>query len=110
MSRDKALIPSSIKLFTVRCRSLSRQPNTVHQSLIFMNTIGKFVSFTIAAVGIQMLLTAQVLALPTSLVTSSNRMQVSNARSIHPMVQGQGDSPDMEGREGVPPSAGSGSR
>lgn len=110
MSRDKVLIPSSIKLFTVRCRSLSRQPDTVHQLIIFMNIIGESVSYTIAAVGLQLLLTGQGLALPTSLVTSSNRMQVSTARSIHPMFQEQGDSPDMEGREGVPPSAGSGSR
>ena len=80
-----------------------------------MSLMGKSVRWTIAAVGMQLLLTAQVLALPPLLVTTSNGMQVSEATPIsptvlNPMAQERGDSPDMAGREGVPPSAGSGSR
>jgi len=75
-----------------------------------MNIIGKSIGYTVAAVGIQLLLIAQVSALPTLLVTSSNRISGSDVRATHPMSQERGDSPDMGGREGVPPSAGSGSR
>jgi hypothetical protein len=89
-----------------------------------MNIMGKSVSWTIAAVGMQLLLAAQVLALPTLLVVNaSDGMQVTKATTPinnptvldsgvqeDSKVQERGDSPDMGGREGVPPSAGSGSR
>lgn len=76
-----------------------------------MNILEKSVSCTIAAVGMQLLLTVQLLAIPTSPDLAALRgMQVRESNPINPVYHEQGDSPDMTGREGVPPSAGSGSR
>ncbi|MBW4514475.1 MAG: hypothetical protein KME11_04555 [Timaviella obliquedivisa GSE-PSE-MK23-08B] len=61
--------------------------------------------------GMHLILSVQLLAfsIPPAM-TFSNQMGVSKANSVNSVLQAQGDSPDMSGREGVPPSAGSGSR
>jgi len=76
-----------------------------------MNIIFGLISFTLTVVGMQFMLAGQLLAYSTPLTMPSSRgMWVSSAGLLDSVFQEQGDSPDMSGREGVPPSAGSGSR
>ena len=76
-----------------------------------MNTIFQLIGCTITAVGMQLALAVQPSPFSTALATPVlDRVQIGQAGSISPMLQDQGDSPDMGDREGVPPSTGSGSR
>jgi hypothetical protein len=83
----------------------------MHLSVTRMNVALKVLGLTLATIGMQLIPAGQLLsALVSQTSNPSNEVWVSNSGQIHPQPQSEGDDPDMGDREGVPPSAGSGSR
>jgi hypothetical protein len=76
-----------------------------------MNVASRLFGLTLAVVGMQLLPVGQLYStlMPQS-EGSSDPVWVRNPGQSNPQAQSQGDDPDMGDREGVPPSAGSGSR
>lgn len=69
-----------------------------------------FNPIVVAVGGMQVILSAHLLAFAAPPALNFSSAQLMRAPDLSPLPQDQGDSPDMSGREGVPPSAGSGSR
>jgi hypothetical protein len=83
----------------------------MHLSVSRMNITFKIFGLTLAAIGMQLIPVGQLSSVLISQTSSpSNEVWVSNSGQINPQAQSEGDDPDMGDREGVPPSAGSGSR
>jgi hypothetical protein len=83
----------------------------MHLSVTRMNVTCKIFGLTLAAIGMQLIPIGQLTsALIPQASSPSNEVLVSSSRQINPQAQSEGDDPDMGDREGVPPSAGSGSR
>jgi hypothetical protein len=83
----------------------------MHLSVTRMNVALKTFGLTLTAIGMQLIPAGQLLSALASQTSSPvNEVFVSYPRQINPQAQSDGDDPDMGDREGVPPSAGSGSR
>jgi hypothetical protein len=83
----------------------------MHLSVTRMNVALKLFGFMLAVVGMQLIPIGQLSSTLMSQTSGfSNEVWVSDSGQSYPQAQSQGDDPDMGDREGVPPSAGSGSR
>jgi hypothetical protein len=83
----------------------------MHLSVTRMNVASKFFGLTLAVFGMQLLPVGQLFStLMPQTSGSFDQVWVSDSGQSKPQAQSQGDDPDMGDREGVPPSAGSGSR
>jgi hypothetical protein len=83
----------------------------MHLSATRMNVASRLFGLTLAVVGMQLLPVGQLYStLMPQASGYSDPIWVSDSGQSNPQAQSQGDDPDMGDREGVPPSAGSGSR